>query len=258
MANIPVILIGPENKEQREDALYKLWDLKNMWTHTDKDPRLEFSPEISKENMESEFNAYSKHCVEEEKEREPKTVNEYAYMFYGFEFSEKDQAYGYFRNPNGKFVDYEIGGHFDSLIPLNNDAKDQYGMYFANYAKIKDIDFEKAKELAKDALEEAWEHAWEVFPDVDNSEEESNRKEIFGIEMDDTLEEWQERFQNEYSFTPLVIIQNKEWKEKEMQGFFGVDPNRVPDLKWSKDFADLIKSLDPETMITMIDCSIAV
>jgi len=47
-----------------------------------------------------------------------------------------------------------------------------------------------------------------------------------------------------------------DWVGKGDMGWFGVSRDKVADQDWNNKFWDMIESLPPDTMITVVDCHI--
>lgn len=58
------------------------------------------------------------------------------------------------------------------------------------------------------------------------------------------------------SVSPFAILHNGAWYEKGEMGWFGLAANEKPQEVWDKAVAELLDSLDPEVLVTVVDCHI--
>ena len=55
---------------------------------------------------------------------------------------------------------------------------------------------------------------------------------------------------------PFAMLIDGEWIEKGQMGWFGMTANEMSDKKWEKEVRKKIKSMDPNTKVTVVDCHI--
>lgn len=188
---------------------------------------LEFS-----ECDESEIKEYEEH------KDKYKTLDEFMEDYHGYIKNKETGKYGHYYNPNAKWDWYVIGGRWSkSLLLKNGQRKD--------YAKIKDIDWTKMKEISKIELEKVW-----------DSNPEGIHRYFNGIRNNDTKESFIER-ESGFS-TYAVITPDGNWHAKGEMGWFGISSENEDEAnEWSKSFYDtFIKNADPETEIAIVDCHI--
>lgn len=186
------------------------------------------------------------------------TFEEYMEKYVGFcERDKKTGKYGYWYNPNAKWDWYQLGGRWRGMLLVKEDASSLVGTpgvfgddletreapkgyKWVDVAKIKDIEWDKMKELSKENAIKDWEK-------VMNMDEKDKGIEsfLYGIRENDTKESYVERLSNFRTFA--VLTNNGEWHEQEY-GF---------EEEWEKEFFDkFIKSADPELFLAIVDCHI--
>jgi hypothetical protein len=57
-------------------------------------------------------------------------------------------------------------------------------------------------------------------------------------------------------FSTYALLMDGQWYQKGEMGWFGMSKNEMDEEEWDETFQDKIKSLDPETRITVVDCHI--
>lgn len=157
---------------------------------------------------------------------------------YGYTKHELSGEIGYWENPNAKWDWYEVGGRWSGMLLTKN------GEYWDS-AKLKDIDWEKMKELKEAKYTATWEN-----------EPEGIHRYFAGILEDDTKESYVKRM-CEFS-TFAIITTDGIWYEEGMMGWFGMSSSTNEDVRsWSEAYFDkFIKDEDPETILTIVDCHI--
>lgn len=181
---------------------------------------------------ESDIEKYKEH------QDKYKTLDEFMEEYHGYQKNTETGKYGYYDNLNAKWDWYVVGGRWSNLLLLKNGE-------YSDSAKIKDIDWDKMKELKRVESEAIW-----------DSKPEGIFKYYSGIFENDTKETFLERA-SEFS-TYAVVTPDGEWHAKGEMGWFGVSSEDDEDAtKWSKGFYDtFIKNADPETEIAIVDCHI--
>ena len=85
----------------------------------------------------------------EEHKDEYETLDEFMDKYHGYKKDDITGKYGYWENPNAKWDWYTIGGRWSNSIITKNGRK-------CDYAKLKDIDWDKIRENKKRNAEEIW------------------------------------------------------------------------------------------------------
>ena len=193
-------------------------------------------------------------------------------------------------NPNSKWDWYSIGGRWTGYFPLKKGRKGELGRSglftevpgsdYADIVKLVDIDFTRAR---NEAREEAvknfyeWEKIFTKFgkpkgwDQIDEKDIEKKRKifraqpaikeyykidyydpvEVYGFDKDAYVDKQVKR-----TLVPAAYVIDGEWHEKGTVGWFGTVSNEKPYMDWLTEYDDLIKTLDPETTLTLLDCHI--
>ena len=172
-------------------------------------------------------------------------------------------------NPNKKWDWYVIGGRWTGLLQLKKGAKGMIGEPgilssrraeegTADRAKTKDIDWESMRK-GTDELKEYYSQRWDACMGLIKADFSK-----FGILY---KKEWmlarygtkEEYIRRECEFkTYAVITEDGKWNAPGEMGWFGFSSEEhAADKLWDEMFFDhFIKNLDPETMITIVDCHI--
>ena len=56
--------------------------------------------------------------------------------------------------------------------------------------------------------------------------------------------------------TPYAVLHDGDWIARGEMGYFGIDDPNCAVEEWDKQFEEWVKSLDPETLLTVVDCHI--
>lgn len=191
------------------------------------------------------------------------TFEEYMEEYCGCEARDPEKKmYGTWRNTNSKWDWYLVGGRWSGLLKLKNPKAsgasmgkkswtnekdpDKYG--YVDSALLKDIDFEGMAQEQLDKATKAWNDAEE-----DSNKETSHRYWHYGIHAEDTKKSFIGRRE---AFTTFAVVKDGKWYEKGAMGWWGVVHNEKNEGEWEKQFSSLLKELDPDTRITIVDCHI--
>ncbi len=190
-------------------------------------------------------------------------------------------------NPNSQWDWYSVGGRWVDFFPLkkNKIRELKYSRVFmseseyeyADVVKLKDIDFHKARATArKKALKEflEWEEILKKYgkpkgwsevdekgfkvkretylsqPAISNYVKINHRDPVekFGFDRDDYLDKV-----NDNVLVPYAYVINGEWHEKKVLKL--TDSKKVQD-DWNKQYNEFLRTVDPETTLTLLDCHI--
>lgn len=203
--------------------------------------------------------------------------------------------YGYWTNPNGKWDWYQVGGRWSGFFKLKPgcfgevgapgafDNKPRTG--WADSVRIKDIDFEYMREDAikeanvqYDALEAVLKGrslvSWKAVlkdcnDDADAARIVYNSNQVIKDLKTANIDVWGdyvEVFKNsrdEYvkscvdgvGVTFGFVLEGK-WFEKGQMGWFGISHNEQEQSTWNEAYWKMVESLDPETLMTVVDCHV--
>lgn len=199
-------------------------------------------------------------------------------------------------NPNGKWDWYEVGGRWRGSLLLKKGAEGVIGEPSSaalggdftgrvDQARIKDIDLremlreerERASEEYNAAAEVIAGRDWRAWGDflkevdagtmtLDEAREAHNAQPVardFASSDRWFLSGWSNRFHGvsrgdfvaqAKSFTPFAILHEGKWHERGSMGWWAMVSDENP--RWSDVAEEIINSLDPETVVTVVDCHI--
>lgn len=135
-------------------------------------------------------------------------------------------------NPNCKWDWWTVGGRFSNWIIDKKGKK-------CDVCKIKDIDWEAMQKRSVAEAEEYW------TKEMDRAEKENMPPLFWGWEKTPTRDE----YVADADVPPCVfaILHEGEWRER---------PEGMHVKEWAEKFQEFIKTLDPETEVTIVDCHI--
>jgi hypothetical protein len=179
-------------------------------------------------------------------------------------FDKRDEIhnkYGYWANPNSKWDWYVVGGRWNGLLLVEEDAdaingelgvfeykreeKDPApnGYKWADAAKLKDIEWELIREISKENAKKRWEKAKNL--------EAPEKHFIYGIKENDSFESFLKR-NTEFS-TYAVITPDGKWYEKK----FDMENYEENEREWQNEyFEKFIKNADKDLIFVIVDCHI--
>lgn len=225
-----------------------------------------------------------------------KTFEQYMESWCSSTRDEETGEYGYWCNPNGKWDWYQIGGRWSGFFKLKNGCLGKVGQSgsfknepragWADSARIKDIDFEYMREDVRqeankqyDELEKVLQGrslvSWkEMIKDCKDDELEAasivyNEMQVIKDLKAANIDPWGdyvEEFKNsraEYvkscvdsvGVTFGFVLESK-WFEKGQMGGFGMSYNEQDQDTWNEAYWKMVGSLDPDTLMTVVDCHI--
>jgi hypothetical protein len=190
-------------------------------------------------------------------------------------------------NPLSKWDWYEVGGRWAGFFPLKPGCEGEVSELtsfnkssFADSAMLKDIDFERAKKEAKDEASYNFAH-WQTITNKHGKPESFDAICDTGI----TTEKARKLYWaqpaiiamhcihcpvKEYGFDkevyikqvidsiliPFAYVLNGEWFERGQMGWWVCVSNEKDKTQWAGSFHELLNTLDPETLLTLVDCHI--
>lgn len=197
------------------------------------------------------------------------TIDVFADEYYGYTRND-DGQFGYTTNPNAQWDWYQVGGRWPGMLLLKKGAegtkgeitlladqefkdsayKEVDGHMSVDSALLRDIDWEKMREVSLKQAELSWEDAQLLLDPI-------KRNWRFGVMENETKEAFLERTASFYTFA--VITPDGEWHEKGSMGWFGASTETEEESKeWNQSFYDtFIKGLDQDNVtLTIVDCHI--
>jgi len=220
-----------------------------------------------------------------------KTFEEYIEDYAGYHKDEKTGKYGYWENPQAKWDFWQLGGRWPGILRVKTDeairggASWMMGVYeykegAADFAKIKDIDFEamnadvvkkandyydrmeRYRDICSGKIKEEKEDAF-LFLDMRNAfENEVAHKEGEGKDskfvIDVSREEFLEKYLYMFEFKTWAVIENGQWYEKAQMGWWACHNGTKEQIQeFEKGFSKrFLENEDPETYIAIVDCHI--
>jgi len=221
------------------------------------------------------------------------TVEEYLQDHHGFTSSNKDGAYGYYSNPEAKWDWWVTGGRWSGFLKSKPGA--EYGEKRCDSLEVGDLDIKGLEEIEKRKAEreyyllrkvtkgiiapKGWDEFRKDFEDIKEAREkfradpfikaynEATAKEEYSdlpsfwysdvvthFKIGNGGEEAYIKEQVEACFTTFALLHEDEWHEQGHMGWFGMSDDHKGN--WNSKFRDIIRSLDPEELITVVDCHI--
>lgn len=168
-------------------------------------------------------------------------------------------------NPNSKWDWWVVGGRWSGELILKEEAREKYnGQETVDEAQVKDIDWEKMNSIAPEE-EEHLRKFWKYYVKEEFSgSEEELRKEIGFILY--SKEYYLNRYKTEDNYiqqctewsTRAVLTDEGQWVEVGAMGWFGCSNETGDEAnEWKNKFKErFIDPLDPDDVITIIDCHI--
>lgn len=165
---------------------------------------------------------------------------------------------GYWRNPDGRWDWYVIGGRWLGYFILRSGTRGQLGKsgtgdnkpeHDADVAKAKDIDWEA---MRANNLKRA-EKTWAEYEAKKKSGAEFHPYFDFGIEK----EEADNRslfIKRNSSIATFAVLHDGQWYSRGNMGWWGAATNEKEQDEWQAEFDKIIASLDPDDEVTLIDC----
>lgn len=160
--------------------------------------------------------------------------------WYGFEKDEKENKYGHWTNPNGKWDWYVLGGRWDNYFKLKNGT-------YSNQALKGDIDFEGMEKEAADKALITWEEAFSKNLD------DTQRYFSYGISKDDTKESYIESCK---SISTFAVLKDGNWYEKGKMGWWCSVADEMKPEEWKAEFHKMLQSVSDDTLLSLYDCHI--
>lgn len=266
MSHFTVLVIGVKNKQEVEEALYPYWELDLSPEEMIKDSRTLFETKIPLADLEAEF---QKCITEKAKFLEEKSIyysnaKQWVEDWHGYGFNEKEQAYGYFCNPNAKWDWFSIGGRWTGYFKPKENKTGKLGRpgVFKNKAndgyvdiiRKGDVDWKSMKaDNRKQALETWTKKLEKQNPKKPTSDFESTFKPCSKEEL--------EKRKNDFirinsSSSTFAVIKDGKWYERGQMGWWACVSNEEDPDDWNKKFDELIDNLSDDTYLALVDCHI--
>ena len=192
--------------------------------------------------------------------------------------------WGYYCNPHAKWDWYSVGGRFSGQLLVKEATKDALwlseeddrdadhpaGYRWVNGAYMKDIAWEKMRELKAANLRADYEHLSEAFRLHDDSKlgflAKLTDDGIAGwgnmlYIKDESLDEFMaRRGATKYDTHPLSVFAfvdtQGEWHASGDMGWFGIASNVKPERDWYDELKALTEAVDPDDYLVIVDCHI--
>lgn len=79
---------------------------------------------------------------------------------------------------------------------------------------------------------------------------------FFGVEIDPSVTDLDDWIMSAPALETFVVVKDGKWYEKGKVGWWGIVRGRVLNSEWSKKYDELLRSLQPNNVITIVDCHI--
>lgn len=208
---------------------------------------------------------------------------------------EETGRYGYRHNPNAKWDWYVVGGRWTGFFKPNPGVEGEIGESgaFGNKPKdgwvdslrLCDIDFAGMKENAVKKANETYDKlekvlngrplpSWNATREKHNGDIDAARADYHSLQVVQDLnkadfhimgdyvetftnsrEEYVEKCKNAVA-VPYAFVKDSKWYQKGEMGWFGMSHGEMTQEQWNKEYWEMLNSLDPETVITLVDCHI--
>lgn len=171
-------------------------------------------------------------------------------------------------NPNGKWDWYQLGGRWLNSFKLKPNVKatttgtasliygDEVKEGYTDHAQFKDIDFTPDQDEYKKA-ERFWEVVVEGKPMEKGEDKETFEtfwKPQYYLMKYKTKEEYAKCMSEVF---PYAVLYKGEWIEPGEMGWFGCDcSTEDSNEKFRTTYREILKNLEPETWLSMVDCHI--
>lgn len=211
----------------------------------------------------------------DEEKQNYSTKEEFIKDYFGYEFCEEKNAYGYWENPNAKWDWYVVGGRWmgsflikeenygESGRPgtFNNEIPNTpKGYRWVDYCKVSDVCWDKMVEVKKfELLEKEDEDGdlWEILTDDNHPK---HREYSFW-----TAEYYRTKYKNKENYillntifsTYAVISPDGKWNAPGEMGWFGFSSESNEDANnFTNEFYDKFIKPNMDKYIILVDCHI--
>lgn len=201
------------------------------------------------------------------------SFSEYMEDYHGYSYDIESTGFGYYSNPNAKWDWYSIGGRWSGFWKLKENADGLMGKKSwtmeneeipedrCDIARIGDIDFVGMELDKRIKAENNWVECWEKYPikinDDGKDENAHHRYWNYNIKQKDNIPELKEKYIDRYcSCSTFAVLKDGEWFEKGSMGWWGMVSDSKDQNDWDKQFNELIKNLDKDTYVALVDCHI--
>lgn len=191
----------------------------------------------------------------------------YQYAIKGYEDSEIDDQGNAIStyNPNSKWDWWVVGGRWSGELILKEEAREKYdGQTTVDEAQVKDIDWGKMNSITPEE-EERLRKFWKYYVKEEFTGTREELKEEIGFVFY-SREYYLNRYKTEDNYidqvkkwtTRAVLNDKGQWAEVGSMGWFGCsDETDDSANEWTNKFKErFIDPLDPDDVITIIDCHI--
>ena len=214
----------------------------NDWLDNEK----KHNQEILKNNIKDEKGDWAKYLKKTNKEieriRNLKTTKGKLKAIQTFNGGGRDEKGLYWLyNPEARWDWWVEGGRWDKWLVKKNGEK-------CNCCRVEELDFDG---MRKNNMEDRG--RW-YDEEMEKAKEENREPWFWGWEKVPTREEYVESANRPVA--PYAVLHDGEWIEKGSMGWFGISDDKYSDDEWAVKFQEFIKTLDPESEITIVDCHI--
>ncbi len=163
-------------------------------------------------------------------------------------------------NTNSKWDWYKVGGRWAGFFQVKSGATGQRGEDGimdshvseggVDVVKVKDIDWEAMGKVIREGRAKGY--------DEEVSKPENDR---FSWEDDTDAKRFVKMSKEEYVNQPVhhstfAVVHDGQWYERGEMGWWAIVKDEKEQGKWDEEFSKLVKSLDPNDEVTVVDCHI--
>lgn len=251
-------------KEYEKDAIPLILgqggDINHQCDEKFRNPKYNYSQPNGPKNSQY---VYPKDSVEKEvPAKSLYTFDEYAILTEGYTKDETTGKYGYWENPNAKWDWYQIGGRYSGRLVTKKGSKGKRGERSlldesgplpegtTDQAKLKDIDWDAMTQARREKYAKYWA---QYEAELAKGTAPGLAQMITGVSKDDTKESYLAQAEE---FSVFAVLKNGEWFERGEMGWWAIVSNEIGAQEWKDKITELMSDLDPNTLLTIIDCHI--
>lgn len=202
----------------------------------------------------------------EDKDEYDNSVGKFAEEYYGYRINDEGRFVRK-TNPNAKWDWWVIGGRWKGLLRAKEGAltgSGQSGTGGSHYdhdgidqVQIKNLDIDKMEQVSKEHKKANWEsYEAKIASDEIKADDKVMRELIHGLPPKEECPTLEEYLAQPYTFSTYALVKDGKWYERGQMGWWGMASNEDTPEEWDKKFTELVKDLDPESWITVVDCHI--
>lgn len=223
------------------------------------------------------------------------TFDDFVTEYHGYSGRDESTGrYGYWENPNAKWDWYQVGGRWTGMFKLKSGAAGEVGRPglmtaraeagYVDSCRLGDIDIDGMRNEAEAKAAARYDRFHAIlagrpfpifkdmatqYPTVDEARQAywgtpavkdiTATREFGPFDLEDYVETSREAYlqrARDNAFSTFAVLKDGQWYEKGSMGWWGMVSDEKDGNAWSQQFASLLDSLPPETLLTVVDCHI--